>query len=445
VNGRGIVRAVVTALCAVAVLTPAAVGSAAPSDDLATVQRELEQARDALAGAEGRRGVTLADLRRVDARRQQVARELEALEGQLAGAEQALSAAQDALTATTRELLASERALDAARAELDGERDAFARRVRASYKHGGVDVGAAVFEVRDVNELTRSLKYVGAVLEDDRAQVEVVAALERDVARALDELGQLRDRQAAERAAAAGERDRVFTLVAQQHDLERAAAAEAELHGGVLAAIEADAGAHRALIASLEAESARLEAELRRRAEAARLAAAREAEAARRGTAATSRSVTVAPGGGGGSTPPGLPGGGGGSRPPGLPARLAWPADGPQTSGFGLRSHPIFGDERMHAGIDIVGPTGAPIYAADDGVVVSAGWRGGYGNATVIDHGDGLATLYAHQSRLGVVPGERVERGQVIGMIGSSGFSTGPHLHFEVRVDGQPVNPAGWF
>jgi murein DD-endopeptidase MepM/ murein hydrolase activator NlpD len=95
----------------------------------------------------------------------------------------------------------------------------------------------------------------------------------------------------------------------------------------------------------------------------------------------------------------------------------------------------------MHTGIDFGVSYGTPIHAAADGVVVSAGPLGGYGNATIIDHGGSLATLYAHQSQLRVSPGQHVSRGQIIGLSGCSGYCTGPHLHFEVRVNGVPVNP----
>ena len=114
------------------------------------------------------------------------------------------------------------------------------------------------------------------------------------------------------------------------------------------------------------------------------------------------------------------------------------------TSSFGYRIHPIYGDRRLHAGIDLRATSGTPIYAAAPGEVVYAGWRGGYGNCVIIDHGGGVATLYAHQSSMAVAEGEEVSRGDVIGAVGSTGFSTGPHLHFEVRVDGVPVDPLGY-
>jgi murein DD-endopeptidase MepM/ murein hydrolase activator NlpD len=115
-----------------------------------------------------------------------------------------------------------------------------------------------------------------------------------------------------------------------------------------------------------------------------------------------------------------------------------WPVSGPITSPFGMR----WGS--LHPGIDIAAGTGTPIRAAASGHVVSAAYSGGYGYLTVIDHGSGLATAYAHQSRLGTSAGAAVSQGQVIGYVGSTGFSTGPHLHFEVRVNGSPVDPLGY-
>ncbi|NNF53879.1 MAG: peptidoglycan DD-metalloendopeptidase family protein [Acidimicrobiales bacterium] len=118
-----------------------------------------------------------------------------------------------------------------------------------------------------------------------------------------------------------------------------------------------------------------------------------------------------------------------------------WPLVGRLSSGFGTRVHPIFGTRRMHTGIDLGGRAGEPIYAAKGGVVLSAGWRGGYGNAVVIDHGGGFSTLYAHQSAIAVSAGQAVAIGDVVGYVGSTGWSTGPHLHFELRLNGNPIDP----
>jgi len=120
---------------------------------------------------------------------------------------------------------------------------------------------------------------------------------------------------------------------------------------------------------------------------------------------------------------------------------MSLPSDGLITSTFGYRQHPILRSRRFHAGIDFGAPSGSTIRAADDGVVIFASWYGGYGRAVIIDHGDSTTTLYAHTSRVFVSEGQQVQRGQAIAAVGSTGFSTGPHLHFEVRKNGEPVNP----
>ena len=120
---------------------------------------------------------------------------------------------------------------------------------------------------------------------------------------------------------------------------------------------------------------------------------------------------------------------------------VAWPADGEKTSGFGPRVHPIFGSVRQHNGIDLDGDTGDRVRAARSGEVILAGERGGFGNTIVIYHGLGYSTLYGHLSRIEVSVGQQVQSGDRIGAIGSTGWSTGPHLHFELRIDGRAVDP----
>ncbi len=112
------------------------------------------------------------------------------------------------------------------------------------------------------------------------------------------------------------------------------------------------------------------------------------------------------------------------------------------SSEFGLRKHPILKQSRSHKGLDMAAPTGTKIYAANGGTVIKSGYNsGGYGNYVVIDHGGGQATLYGHMSQRKVESGQQVERGQLVGLVGSTGLSTGPHLHFEVIINGSPVNP----
>jgi murein DD-endopeptidase MepM/ murein hydrolase activator NlpD len=120
------------------------------------------------------------------------------------------------------------------------------------------------------------------------------------------------------------------------------------------------------------------------------------------------------------------------------------PVPGGITSGFGYRMHPILGVRKMHTGVDISSATGTPIRAADAGTVIWSGSRGGYGLCVIVDHGGGMSTVYGHCSGLACRAGQTVDKGQVIGYVGSTGLSTGPHLHFEVRRNGSPVNPLGY-
>lgn len=124
--------------------------------------------------------------------------------------------------------------------------------------------------------------------------------------------------------------------------------------------------------------------------------------------------------------------------------RFIWPCRGPITSPFGMRYHPIFHVYRMHTGIDIGVPMGTPIHAAATGTVITAQYLKGYGNTVIIDHGGGVSTVYGHASKLLVSAGEHVNQGQTIALAGMTGYATGPHCHFEVRLRGKVQNPIGF-
>jgi murein DD-endopeptidase MepM/ murein hydrolase activator NlpD len=129
-----------------------------------------------------------------------------------------------------------------------------------------------------------------------------------------------------------------------------------------------------------------------------------------------------------------------GATPSNVPS--IWPVTGPLRTGYGMRNDPFGGPSvEFHKGQDISAPTGTPVNATADGVVVIAGWVKGYGNGIYIDHGNGISTRYGHLSRIDVVVGQQIKQGQHLGLVGSTGRSTGPHLHYEVRINGQAINP----
>lgn len=128
-----------------------------------------------------------------------------------------------------------------------------------------------------------------------------------------------------------------------------------------------------------------------------------------------------------------------GTRPSGLPLRANW-----ISSGFGMRFHPFGGGAKFHGGLDFAAPTGTAVHATAPGVISFAGWNGNYGLCVVIDHGGGTSTLFGHLSAVSSAPGTPVGMGDVIGRVGSTGRSTGPHLHYEVRLGGRPVDPRSY-
>jgi len=243
----------------------------------------------------------------------------------------------------------------------------------------------------------------GLVGEAEAAELDVLSSQERE----LDVLANIEASKVEVEAAKADLRIRIEDLLVE------------------IAAHEAEEDAVTAIINGLLAEEERRQAEehqARIAAERARLAQ----EAIDRGddpaTALAGASASAS--------------GGGGS--------MSWPTSGPVTSGFGPRNIGVAGSSRNHQGIDISANTGTPITAARGGTVIFAGTRGGYGSTVMINHGDGVVTLYAHMSSIGVSNGAAVGQGGTIGQVGTTGVSSGPHLHFEVRIGGVAQNPRGF-
>jgi murein DD-endopeptidase MepM/ murein hydrolase activator NlpD len=328
-----------------------------------------------------------------------------------------------ALTAAN-ELVESQRArVEAVRLELDQARTE-QRQIEISLQWGAVDLETLREEARivaveaylsagdrrrtefvlsaeSVNEAATRLAMLDAVSDSATEVLEQlrVATDEHDAALAsVDEVIARIERTEAE-------------LAAELAELTEQEARQAEIK----AELDARIAVWEAELASFEAEEARLSSFIVQT-QAAQAAAAAAASAAANGTFVPDLSSVSTQG-------------------------FVYPTSGGISSGFGQRLHPILGYYRMHNGIDMGGGFGSPIWASKGGTVISAGWNGGYGNAVIIDHGDGVATLYGHQSELFVSTGQTVTTGQRIGSIGSTGLSTGPHLHFEVRVGGTPVDP----
>lgn len=328
--------------------------------------------------------------------------QLSMLEGGIAQAQADITAAEATLKeAEARRAKTETRVADAER-ELERERERLRNRAIAIYMGGTAGSGSetAILSSVTIDEVGVSRAYGNAVVDDDRQLINRTAELR-------DEVDRLYDQADADRERARTARD---DLVARRTDLERqrddAVAAQSQYAANAQARIQ------------LLSEAAQLQAQIE--AGYARVQAVRDSIS---NTLATAQV---------GQSPP--------DRLLGL---FLSPLPNPKINQpYGNQFDPIFGVARGHPGIDINGRTGDPIRAAEAGKVLAAGWIDGYGNTVIIDHGNTLGTLYAHQSLIAVKEGDTVRRGQVVGFVGSTGYSTGPHLHWEVRVLGQVTDPA---
>lgn len=338
----------------------------------------------------------------VSAKLKQIQADLDAANARLQGIRNKQAEINAQIVATQNEIVKME-------AYLKTRQNVLNRRVRAIYMHGQLNYLEVILGANSFSDFANRVELLKRIIRSDynlileiqkqKAAIEAKKAQLEEDKRQLDALAAEAEKTQKEIAAKKAEQQKVLDAAKSN----KAAAAQ----------MEQDLNAQLASVRNLIQQ--RLAA-----AEAARQAAQQAAESDN--------------GGGGGSDDNYVQGTG----------AMSWPCSGPITSPFGYRTHPIFGTTIFHAGIDIGVDYGTPIHAADSGVVVYSGWISGYGNAVIINHGGGVSTLYGHNQSLAVSEGQSVSKGSVIAYAGSTGNSTGPHCHFEVDVNGSPVNPMGY-
>ncbi len=420
---RRAVGAVLVTTLATAMLVSSSPAQGSPGEDKRRVDRQLRQSATALSAANA--SAAMAQKLLADVAAKLPAAELAAAKakGAAAAARVRRDIARQQVGVLRAQAAAAELQYDQAQADVEEARQQLDGYVSDAYKGGGANALTAMLDAKSPSELAiqmATLQYVA------RGKDEAVHTIELARLRSAQRRADVQfKKRLADKAAAAA--DKAF-LASQAAEAASVAAEQKienliALRKGALAVAERERAAERARYAALQRQSRAIAALLR----AAAAAQLRAAAAAQR------RSRQVAP-------PIASTRSGSG--------RLLTPVQGRISSSFGNRFDPVYHVWRLHAGIDFAAPGGTPIYAAAAGVVVSAGWAGGYGNYTCISHGQyggqGLATCYAHQSSIAVSSGQSVGRGQLIGRVGTTGDSTGNHLHFEVRLDGGPVDPMGW-
>jgi murein DD-endopeptidase MepM/ murein hydrolase activator NlpD len=384
---------------ALASLLLAAVAAGDPGADKTRVDGRLGALQGKAAEQQRQAGVLTDQLSAVARQVRDLQAGVDAQQARLAVLEGTLSSARTRLSSLERTIATQTERLTRLRGQYDIALRRLERRVRDLYMTDGPDTLSFVLGTASFADLLDNLELLGRIGRQD----EVIAAR---VKHARDGLADARRRTTVARAEAARVEAAAESATSEQRGLvERLVASRDALTAAqrdkqaTLASIQSDRSDVLAEIDDLEAQSAALAAQIR---------AAQE-----QGSSASAPAVSGS-------------------------GQLSWPVSGPVTSGFGVR----WG--RMHEGIDIAVGQGTPVHAAAAGTVIYAGWMDGYGNLVVVDHGNGLSTAYGHNSTLASSVGQAVTAGQVIAYSGSTGHSTGPHVHFEVRVNGSAVDPLGY-
>jgi peptidase, M23B family len=333
-----------------------------------------------------------------------VSEQLRQIEEQLRQAQQQLESIQQQRIAVENDITINEKLLAEAQKRLEGREAVFYKRVRDIYINGRLSYLDVVIGSKDFRDFANRLEILKRIIDSDIKLIDEIKKERAEIAARKQALEQSRaklvelEKAAAAKQAEIEQKKKEREVVLQKAQNDRAIAMQA--------------------IEELNASSAQITSLLKAR-QAERAAARAAAEAAAQ---QSSSGYSWVQGTG----------------------QLGWPVSGEITSPYGYRTHPIWGTTIYHSGIDIGVDEGTPVHAADGGTVAWSGWMGGYGYAVVIDHGNGMSTLYAHNSDLAVSEGQDVGKGQVVAYAGSTGNSTGPHVHFEVRISGDPVDPMGY-
>lgn len=390
------------ATAATGIAPVAAQGTVAAQDtkDLDEIARRINELAKQAEGVAGERTAAAEDVIATKARLDVLLVEKGRAEADLALVQDEVRLKQVELIDLRNKLRDSYLHLERTRISLSESEVAAKELVRASYMAAGEDRTSFALVAGQVNELSLGMAYLSRVSQRTDLvilQLEAFQQAERRESAALTE----------DEAIVSSEADLLAEL---EDDLADKFDEVAERES----AVATELSSQQTLLNGIDAEIAEIEGELK----------TLEAEQDR-----IKKKINEAAGPPDGTASDG--GGGGWYRP--VPGRIS--------SGFGPRYHPILHYSRMHTGLDMSASSGDPIRATASGTVILAGWNGGYGNTIVVNHGGGITSLYAHQSQLGASVGQKVSAGDVVGYIGSTGLSTGPHLHFEIRVNGVPVDP----
>lgn len=363
------------------------------TNQLDTVQQQMNDASAQKANAQ----VTITN----------VSEQLHQIQIELDQATDNLKNYQQQRVVVEQEIAKNQKLLEEAQARLAKREGVFNKRVRDIYINGRLSYLDVVVGAKDFSDFANRVEMLKRIIDADIKLINSIKTEREEITNRKAILEQ--------------DRAKVVELENKAKEAQAVIQKKKDEQTAILNKAQSDKATAEQLEQSLQESSNAIRALLQQR-------------QAERAAAAAAAAAAAQSGGGGGSDAGYVQGTG----------QLSWPVNGVITSDFGWRNHPIFGRQILHSGVDIGVDEGTPVHAADGGVVVYSGWMDGYGYAVVVDHGNGMSTLYGHNSDLAVSEGQTVSKGSVIAYAGSTGNSTGPHVHFEVRVNGDPVNPLGY-
>jgi murein DD-endopeptidase MepM/ murein hydrolase activator NlpD len=398
---------VVSALLLVSALAAGALAPAAADDDLtdkqAKIDDQISQTRDDLEGASQKLEAAAADLEQSRAQLPGARAAVDAAMGRLGSAQDRLELIRQRLRELRAQQQKVEVEIEQAQKRIAYSQILIARIVRYQYQSGGFAELQMILESESPTEFIQRLVATQSVTDSQSAVIDQLTTDEAVLAAREQQMQVTAEAIEAAQIEAQDQVERLKSLAQRAREAKAKVKELISLRAKALAVAEEEQQAEKERLADLKA--------------------AQEALAAQVAAAASSGA--------------GLPNGELNSPIPGAP----------MVQGVGWRTHPVYGYLSCHTGIDLSASSGTPIQAARGGVVIwtKADLSGPYGNNTLVDHGDGLSTFYAHQSAFNVSPGQRVQTGDVIGYVGTTGYSTGAHLHFEVHINGVPYDPMAWF
>lgn len=391
-------------LAPLVVQTPAVAAgqSSSKSSQWNDLQRKIRDTRRRIREARAKERGIIAQINASDVRRQGLEEALSALGIELKGAGARLDVLETALGRTEVELDRRTQDLENTLALLDEQSRQMSSRAAQKYMAGPMTFTPVLFNTTDFASFLAADQYVASVLDADVDAIGQIRELRDEIQGVREVLGGRREALSDQVETVVTERDRIAGLRAREARAKREVVKEINFRKGLLERVRNERQAYEEALQSYVRESDSISGILR----------------------GVQKGQRVIQGAGKGY--------------------LIWPVTGRISSGYGERIHPIYKKRSFHTGIDIAAPAGSKVVAARSGKVVYTGYKGAFGLIVLVDHGNAVATMYSHLSKALVSPGTKVGKGVAVGNVGCTGWCTGPHLHFEVRVSGEPSNPMRW-